>query len=284
MGNKILKIRASQTGAIMTGTRGKTNAQKFAEMEEQIKAKTERLNGLSDKANKTREKLQADLSELAINLEALRPFKDVVELSETTKGAVLEMFWQNEYGIEREINNKFMDKGTMAEEASIELARRVNGWDQFVNKNVDHFENEYLTGTPDLIFDWGVVDIKSSWSPFTFPLLDEGVPTAGYFWQLQSYLALTGKDRAVLSYCLVDTPEVLIQDELYKWARNNGVIETPGDVELKIRLAHNFSRVPEKLRVKNFEIERDDKAINELYERVENCRKFYAEIKALAND
>lgn len=284
MKSKELKVRASQTGAIMTSPRTKTNAQKFQEAEEAITKKTERLNGLSDKAQKTREKLQEDIANLRLVLDELRPIKDIVELSATTKQAVISMFWQNEYGIERDINTKQMDKGNQEENTSIELAQRVNAWDPFVTKNEEHYENDFLTGTPDLVYDWGVVDIKTSWTAHSFPLVETEVPNASYYYQLQAYMALTGKTEAVLTYCLVDTPEILIQDELYKYARTYGLMETPGDVELRIRLSHTYSRLPDALRVRNFHIERNEKVINDMYDRIQDCRKFYNELLQLKNE
>jgi hypothetical protein len=276
-----LKIRASQVGSIMTDPKTKTKGQQYRETLESIEKKRDRLNGLSDKAQKTRDKLTEEIGDLEIKLKELEPLKDQIELSETTKSALVSIFWEREFNIKKEIVNKYLTKGTEAENDSIDLAVEVLQMDEFAGmkgediKNEIHFENDFLTGTPDIIRAKSIVDIKTSFTAHSFPLKDEKLPDASYYWQIMSYLALTGREFGVVSYCLVDTPENLVQDELFRYARNNGLIECPSDVELEIREAHLYSRLPKKLRVRSFYIERDDEAIERIYRRVEECREYY---------
>jgi len=186
-----------------------------------------------------------------------------------------------EQGIRKELVSKYLDKGNEAEDDSIVLAQRVNTWDR-IPKNEEHYNNEWLTGTPDLVYPEMIVDIKTSWTAHSFPLIEKEIPNDGYYWQLQAYMALTGRKKACLTYCLVNTPEMLVQDEIYKYARNNGFIDCPGDVELEIRRAHFYDRLPDGLRIKNFYFDRNDDDIARLYKRIEECREFYQEICNLA--
>ena len=279
----MLKIRASYTGYLMTDPRGKSNRAKYDEAVEKLASKQKRLDGLGPKAEVSRDKLtKIEIPALEELIKQLEPVKDEVLLSETAKDLLIRMYWENEHGIKKEFTSKYFDKGNDAEDVSIELAQRVNGWDPQAHNN-EGYENEYITGTPDLIYNELVPDIKTSWTALSFPLFEKELPNELYYWQIQSYLALTGREMGVVSYCLVDTPELLVMDEIYKYARINGLIETPAEAELEIRHAHNYSRLPEAMRVKNFYIERDNEAIDRLYKRVEEARKFYEGLKDVEN-
>ena len=82
------------------------------------------------------------------------------------------------------------------------------------------FENDHIRGEPDL-YDQDkefLGDIKCSWNHSTFPLTDINIPNKDYYWQLQAYMGLTDLNEGRLIYCLVDTPDELIHDEI-KWVR-----------------------------------------------------------------
>jgi len=271
---KKVKVRASLSGLIMTDPRGKSNLDKYNDAKESLEKKVTRLAGLSEKAIKSREKLEPEIEALEINIKALALVKDEVLLSESAKSLAVRMYWEIEHGIKKDLTSKYFDKGNDAEPESIALAQDVNGWD-VIEKNSEQFENDYLTGTPDLVYKDLIPDIKTSWTAHTYPLFETDLSESLYYWQVQSYLALTGRPLGVVSFCLTDTPEILVQDELYKYARINGLIECPGDVELNIRHAHNYSRLPKKMRVKNFYIERDEDAIQNLYDRVDAFNVYY---------
>lgn len=283
MNTEIVKVRASNTGVLMIDPKGKSNADKYDDALKSLEAKIQRLDSLSDKAIKTKEKLIPEIEALELTIKKLEPLKDIVELSESAKTLAKKMYWENEHGIKKEYTSKYFDKGNENEPVSIALAQRVNAWER-IDKNEKHYTNEYLTGTPDLVYTDLLPDIKTSWTALTFPIFEDELPDNNYYWQVQSYLALTGIKKAVITYCLVDTPELLVMDEIYKYARINGLIETPADVELNIRHAHNYSRLPEGLRVKNFYIDRDDEAINRLYKKVEAFSIYYNSLVETANE
>ena len=88
-------------------------------------------------------------------------------LSETVKNYLLEHWIEENLGRITDVSNKFIEKGLAVEEDSITLLSQVTG--EFFKKNIDRFENDYLTGTPDIITEDGIIiDIKSSWSLLTF--------------------------------------------------------------------------------------------------------------------
>ena len=131
-------------------------------------------------------------------------------LSETAKSEIRRIAKEQFFGYSSTIVTKPMMKGKDWEHESIALVNQVRG--TFYFKNKERFENEFLTGEPDIILDDMIIDIKSSWSLETFPATpDEGI-NKDYMWQLFGYCWLLGKWQAELIYCMIDTDDVLLGD------------------------------------------------------------------------
>jgi hypothetical protein len=178
-------------------------------------------------------------------------------LSETTKSYVKEYLISEIYGIKKQINNKFLNKGIWLEDEAIDKA--IEWLDiPFALKNEKFFEDDFFCGTPDLILDDEVLDIKCSWDAFTFPLFDNEIPTKDYFYQLQVYMHLTGKRNARLVYVLLNTPDELVYEE-----------------------KHSYDNMDKKYRIKTYDIEYSEEVIADLQERVTNIRNY---IKTIYNE
>lgn len=176
-------------------------------------------------------------------------------ISKTTTTYLEEWYKEQIYGYRKDISNKYLSKGNANEDEAIDLLISWNDLD-FAMKNEKHFEDEYFTGTPDLIIGDTVYDTKCSWDCFTFPLFESEIPTKDYFYQLQVYMHLTGCRKAVLAYVLTNTPEELTWEE-----------------------KHDYSELDKKLKLKTFEITYDESIINDLKQRVINCRTYLETIK-----
>ena len=137
-------------------------------------------------------------------------------ISETAKQACINSFLKYRYGREKDIENKYISKGLQVEEDSITLYSRLKK--TFFKKNETRIENDFISGTPDtfsgesIMTATEIIDIKSSWDLFTFYKSKFSKTDKGYFYQLQGYMWLTGAKVAKLVYCLIDTPEALIND------------------------------------------------------------------------
>ena len=176
-------------------------------------------------------------------------------LSETTKSYVYDWLKEQIYGYRKQLNNKYVNKGLQLEDKAIDKAIEVLNI-PFAIKNEKYYEDDFFCGTPDLIVDGIVYDIKCSWDCFTFPLFDTEIPTKGYFYQLQVYMHLLGLKKAKLVYVLINTPEELTYEE-----------------------KHYYSVIDEKYKIKTFEIDYDAEVIADLQQRVENIRNFITTIK-----
>ena len=131
-------------------------------------------------------------------------------LSETAKTKIREIAKEQFFGFSTSITTKPMIKGTDWEHESIALVNQVRG--TFYIKNKERFENEFLTGEPDIILDHSIIDIKTSWSLETWPATPgEGI-NKDYEWQLMAYCWLLNKSHAELIYCMIDTDDTLLND------------------------------------------------------------------------
>ena len=188
-----------------------------------------------------------------------------------TEDYLRELWVSQKYGREREISSKYMSKGTIVEEQSLDLLSVLEG--KFYVKNEEQFENDWITGTPDIV-EPELRDIKSSWSLFTFhKTLSEGITDDNY-WQAMAYMDLTDSDVCYIDYCLVDTPEQLIDYEKRK------IIYDPQTDDSawynrkckEVERMCKYSDIPREERCETFVVERDEEKIKLIHERVEMCR------------
>lgn len=131
-------------------------------------------------------------------------------LSATAKTYIKEIAKQNFYGYKSTIETKQMRKGTEYEMESIALINSVWFGSNF-KKNTIRETDTFLSGSPDIITDDSIIDIKTSWSLETFPALpDEDDDT--YEWQVRGYMYLFNKPQAYIIYCMIDTDDDLLND------------------------------------------------------------------------
>ncbi len=203
-------------------------------------------------------------------------------LSETTKTELTKIWIEAEYGRKRDITTKFTEKGIICEQDSIDLLNRryFEGSEQFyLKKNDKLFSNEFITGTPDIIDIQNIYDIKTSWDLLSYVQSDEDKARKTYYYQLLGYMVLVGATKGNIAYCLVDTPESFINDELYKLS-----FQVPEESEAyekkakELKLNMKFGDIPEEKRVKIFDFEFSQSDIDEVYKKVKLWREFMNEL------
>ena len=137
-------------------------------------------------------------------------------LSKGAKTVLDKMAKEFVYGFNEVISGKYMDKGIIVEDQSIELYNSVFFTDY--TKNTERKTNDWITGECDIFTGDKIIDIKSSWNLATFPATSEDGEDKGYEWQLRAYMMLWNVDCADIAYCIVNTPDELIkyeQEELH---------------------------------------------------------------------
>lgn len=175
------------------------------------------------------------------------------------------------YNREKEFSNKYTQKGQIVENNSIDIIANQLGYGMLF-KNEQYFENDFLTGTPDIITKDVIIDAKSSWDVFTFPFFDTE-PDKNYWWQGQGYMNLTGRRKFKVCYVLTDTPEHLIEKEMRSYAWRTGYEYDElnyGEWYKKM----TYADIDESLRIKAFSFDYDEKAIEGVNVRVLECREY----------
>jgi hypothetical protein len=195
-------------------------------------------------------------------------------LSQTAKSYIEELAKEHLFGIKKVFKSRYTDKGNEVEEKAIELTEEVLGF-EFLTKNEDYFENDYIKGTPDIITHSLVIDVKSSWSGDTFPFFETELPNKDYYYQVMGYMWLTGKKNALISYCLINTPEEIVNDEIRRTAWGKYEIEPSEETIREVQSVHNFNHIPKDRRVKAFHVEFNEGVINEMKTRIDECRKYF---------
>ena len=229
----------------------------------------------------------AKINKIKEQIAELELLKDEYDLSDTCKSYLIQSYVLSKYGRVREVQTKQMVKGIISEEDSIELFAVLEKRPFLKNKT--RLYNDFLTGMPDL-FDGEtitdsneIIDIKSCWDIFTFLKNVAEPENDDYYWQIQGYLALTGGKIGTIAYCLVTTPESIIEGEKYNLLRKMDVAtEEDPDFKKELQLLINnrkFDDIPMEDRLLTYSIERDDEAIEKIYERVKMCRKFLSEFE-----
>lgn len=194
-------------------------------------------------------------------------------LSQTAKSYCEQWVKEQIYSRSYEFTSKYTEKGTIVEDTAIDLIAEAYYNGALLIKNEDHFTNDFATGTPDVILKSEIIDNKSSWDCFTFPLFETELDKK-YWWQMQTYMWLTGYDVAKVIYTLVDTPYHIIEREAKTFCYRNGMDELDLDVYNEFVKKMTYKNIPIENRTKMFTVERDNNAIDELKERVILCREY----------
>lgn len=261
------KIRCSAIGQIMAGQIGLTDKQ-ASKLGELIKRKTDK-----------------DAKPLTANME-----RELEELQSTLNNPVLPkgaktycLGWIKEqpefYNRKKEVSTKYMEKGLIMEDDALDLVCDVLDYDLLV-KNEQHYQDDFITGTPDNIQKDHVIDVKSSWDFTTFPLFHDILPDTAYLWQAIGYMALTGKEKFRLIYCLLDTPINIIEREARNYSYKNGYGDLTQDMLDEFMERMTYENVPNRLKVRVYDFPHDPEKVKQIEERVILCRKFIEETVA----
>lgn len=223
------------------------------------------------------------------------------ELSTTAKTYLKTLHREEFMHRNKTIQSKYLEKGIIVEEKSISLYTDVFG--KLLVKNKIRFADKYKTGEPDNCQKI-VRDFKSSFDFTTFPMYEEEIPNQDYFWQLQGYMDLTGMDNAELIYCLIDTPNKIVDDELRRLDWKYGILNLEGEVKdesipmvvekvqemiyteyglddfcaynsvVKKQWFTDFYELPKESRIKVFEVQKDKVKLEMLHEQITKSREF----------
>lgn len=258
------KIRASQIGSIMGKMSGGITDK---QQEELTKLLSKPLEGKGCLTESMKTKIK-ELNEKKTTVKGL-PKGCKTYLKTWVKEQI--------YGRRKEVTSKYMDKGNICEDEALRMLMEYYNLPFGYEKNEVYYENEYMTGTPDLDYPDTVYDSKCSFDMSTFPLFETDIDK-DYWWQLQGYMELLNKPKAGLVYVLVNTPDHIVDMEIrnktYGWV-HEAMIKKKAE---EIRAFHNYDDIEMKYRIKKYDFLRDEQAIMAVQERVTMCRKYITEL------
>jgi len=172
------------------------------------------------------------------------------ELSAGCTTYLKDWYAEKMFGERDEIRSKYLDKGNWCENEAIEeVGNYLNIFG--ICKNNTFYENDYITGTPDVVESDFIIDTKCSWDGKTFLDTVTSEINKDYWYQLQSYMILTGLSKAKLAYVLLDTPS---------------------DVNFGIEVI--YSNIPIENRICINDIDLDLELENLIKEKVLKCREW----------
>lgn len=209
-----------------------------------------------------------------------------VILSDTCIEYLMEAYaWETskKRSVIKEIDVEYVAKGKMVEEESITLLSRLDK--TLYVKNSERVTNDYLTGEPDIhngeniMNCTRIIDIKSVWDFPGFLKKIHAKLDSGYDYQQKGYMDITGAQEAFLAYCLVNTPDKIVQDFkrrlLYKM---DVATEESPEYLLELAKLENsmfFDDIPVHQRVFKVRIEPfTDAQRQQVYDRIKICREW----------
>jgi hypothetical protein len=242
-------------------------------------------------------KKAAKIAGLEFELNRLEDKKHIDPLPASAKSYLKRLYGELKYGksaVFKDKGNKYTTKGKLVQTESILFISEMDGVDYI--ENDERINNEFITGIPDcylgetLLTAEYIPDVKNSWEWDTFCDNIDKPLNPLFWWQMQGYFALTTAKEGEISFCLMNMPESLLNDELMalsnRMQKQLNVIDVTISPEYRLAEAMlisnlTFDDMPDAERRLKFKVEKDDAAIAKIYERVPKCRDYLNEIQEL---
>lgn len=182
--------------------------------------------------------------------------------------------------------NQFAPNGIIKEPYAINLVEQIAGIKLYRNKVRSY--NDFLHGVVDA-FDAEVAsesemvhEIKTTSDRIRFNFRRRYPLDKQRLLQVQGYLAISGKDKALLHHCLVDYPESTISEQremhLQKYI-NADMSITEFDNYWNIQEdLFRHKNIPDKDRLFTCVVDRDEAYIEKIYKKVVDCRTWLTEL------
>jgi hypothetical protein len=266
----LLKERSSALGHLMVGAELSGKRVELGKME------TDRLVTIYDKINR-QDKLTPKMQEDYIALKYKMRQKVKPELSKGAKTHIRNKWYGHEYQFQKVFSNKFTRNGNEQEDSSISQVGGLIGYN-FARKNEQHFENDFTHGTPDWITKNFVFDVKNVFEPNGLDFSEALDPV--YYWQLISYLWLTGRTEGAVIKVLCNKSEGIIRQAAktyWEQAGNNWFDPIPEDFIDEVRDLLDFeSRMPIEDRVNFYPVKLQDHHPKLIEQQINLSREYYA--------
>ncbi len=141
--------------------------------------------------------------------------KETGELSKTAKTMLRKWYITKKYGVYLTGESKHTKKGNAKEDDAIQFAGEWFGAD--FEKNKTQLIDDYFSGTCDILHETNkgryILDTKCSFNIFTFADAKKE-DKKEYLAQMQVYMHLWKAQKAYICFCLLNTPDDILQKEI----------------------------------------------------------------------
>ena len=218
--------RCSGLGKILTEPQKKSPAQAYADAVALAAEKKEAYELIeeSKRENKTNQAKLETIKKLNAEILRLEPLKDQPYISATAESFVTQSVRGMRWERWESFGSKHTIKGGVQEDESLTLWSKLHPEVVLPTRNVERFNNAFLSGMPDIKDIDDVIqqyDLKSSWDWTTFPYPGKELDSI-YKWQNIGYCCLFEREYWITSYNLVNTPPRLIEMEIERKWRDMG--------------------------------------------------------------
>jgi len=178
----------------------------------------------------------------------------------------------------------YREKGNILEADAISLLSQLDKVKYEKNDSIK--ANDFLLGKPDIVVPGvTILDVKVSWNLQTFLSVLNSPLKALYWFQMQGYLELYDLPTGYVCFCLLDTPEELIERERVKLLNKYVIGETnQEDFERNnesLDLSLTYTNIPLKRRVIRFKVDRSPEVIGRVHKKVIKCRAWLNEFEKI---
>jgi hypothetical protein len=179
----------------------------------------------------------------------------------------------------------FYEKGTLLEEEAIDLLSRVDKVSYKRNSGLIY--NEFILGKVDVHSEQrkAILDVKCAWNISTFMNVLNAPLKAIYWYQMQGYLELYDIDYGEVCFCLLNTPESLIDREkirlLNKYVFGEISREDYERHMETLELSLTYNNIPMRKRVIRFRVNRYRELMPKVYKKVEKCRDWLSNFEGM---
>lgn len=259
-----LKIRCSALGKIMVGATLKPLPLTEREAKD--------LATLQEKGSKSKRRTELEVKQSTV---------PTPQLLAGAKTYIRELFYSKKYDFQKQFSSKFTQKGTEKEIHSIAALNKYLG--VFGGKNEKQFENDYLTGTPDVILRQlkAGIDHKNVYYPEGLRLFaDDKKEENIYIWQVHGYNYLLGFKTGYVSRALMNPPHHIVEKEAWAAWRSEGNDGAPDDEFIsEISERFNFeAKQPFEKRVRLHKVETTNYEIKLIQTWVGLAREYWADL------
>jgi hypothetical protein len=208
--------------------------------------------------------------------------KKLVQIPEPklTAGAktYIESVWYGQkFDFQKTFSNKFVQKGDKVESRSIRELRKLG---IFATKNEQHFENEYIKGTPDILLNNPkcIIDTKNVYYPDGLGFFEDE-PLNDYIWQIHGYNFLTEREDGFIIKMLLNPPADILEKEVWNyWKSGHNEGRPTEEFAMEIEEYFNFEKLPIEDRVKIYQIKTTQNEIDIIKKWTDLAREYMAEL------